>query len=173
MPECMEKIENSKSLLGLVADEIEQNASLCYSGDVHFASSGDNADEVLFDNLNILSEKVISAIDRQQLLSSLNRVRVFGKSVEDMLLVNIELGDTVTLSTTNLLSQSTKEQILAQYSGEALSLDFNCKHLINCLSRLSVEIVYLHFKDEKSAFIITESEKEYGETLMLAMPHKI
>lgn len=116
------------------------------------------------------NDKVL-AVDRLHLLSALNRSRVFGKSVEDMLLVSFSLGKTISIATTNLLNQSTNETITGQYTGGDLSLELNCKLLIGCLSKLECETVYIHFKDFKSAILITESEADYGDTLMLTMPY--
>lgn len=116
------------------------------------------------------NDKVL-AVDRLHLLSALNRSKVFGKSVEDMLLISFSVGKETTITTTNLLSQSTKEVVTGEYHGDELSIELNCKLLIGCLSKLDCETVYLHFKDFKSAILITETEAEYGDTLMLTMPY--
>lgn len=113
----------------------------------------------------------ILAVDRLHLLSALNRSKVFGKSVEDMLLISFSVGKETTITTTNLLNQSTKEVVTGEYHGDDLSLELNCKLLIGCLSKLECETVYLHFKDFKSAILITETESDYGDTLMLTMPY--
>jgi DNA polymerase III subunit beta len=109
-------------------------------------------------------------INRVELLAALNRMRIFANEIEKFLVVTLSLGNKLELSATNLFSQSAKEQLHGNYSGEPFSLNFHAGYFISCLSRLTTENVYISFGDEKRGFIIRDNESDSNDNIMMVMP---
>ncbi|HDL98760.1 MAG TPA: DNA polymerase III subunit beta, partial [Desulfobacteraceae bacterium] len=103
-------------------------------------------------------------------LESLKRINLF---TEDMFrAVKIEVGDNhMLLSSQNADFGSAKDELDVIYSGEPLSLVFNCRYFIDTLQVMEGDIVKLTISSDESPCLVTSEEDE--GFLSIVMPMKL
>jgi len=117
------------------------------------------------DNPNTLS---ISRVDFQ---NSLKRIAIYANKTTNQVILNINNGS-LTVSAQDLdFSNEATEQLACSYDGDALTIGFNAKFVIEMLSVLESDEVQMELSTPTRAGILLPSEKTEGEDiLMLVMP---
>lgn len=109
--------------------------------------------------------------DRMAFISALRRVSVFASQSSALIKIHVEPG-TLTVSAQDLdFSTSAEEHIMCEYEGMTMSIGFNGPFLIDVLNSISSNDVVLELADPSRAGVITPSEQDENEDLiMLLMP---
>ena len=117
------------------------------------------------DNPNLLS---ISRVDFQ---NSLKRIAIYANKTTNQVILNINNGS-LTVSAQDLdFSNEATEQLTCSYEGDALTIGFNAKFLVEMLGVLESDEVVMELSTSTRAGILLPSEKEDEEDiLMLVMP---
>ena len=124
-----------------------------------------------FENLlSVVSMDNVILIKRISFLESLKRINLF---TEDMFhAIKIEITDnTMILSSQNADFGSARDEIEVQYSGDPLSLGFNCRYFIEALQVMEGETIQAAISSDDSPCLIT-SEDDEG-FLSIIMPMKL
>ena len=111
-------------------------------------------------------------IDRLSLLNSVRRVAIFSSKATHQVRLKIS-GSDLQLSAEDLdYSSEANERLKCQYEGDDIEIGFNAFFLVEMLSNLSTENVYLELSEPNRAGILkpAENEDKEEEVLMLVMP---
>ncbi len=107
-------------------------------------------------------------VGRSELIGSLRRVVVFADSTK---LIRFDLTDDLIVAAQNIdFGQKSSEKLSVTYDGEPISIGMNCTQVLNILSRLDTENVYVSFSTPAKAVLFREENKKGKSNLMLAMP---
>lgn len=115
------------------------------------------------------SEENILSINRSSFLLSIKRVMIFSDTFTQIMRISL-LDSKVVLSTDNEKEEQGYEEVDAEYSGENMEIGVNGKILIEQLSKLSSETIYLYFTSPFKAVVMREDKSLEKENLMLIMP---
>jgi DNA polymerase-3 subunit beta len=117
------------------------------------------------DNPNLLT------ISRTDFQNSLKRIAIYANKTTNQVILNINDGS-LTISAQDLdFSNEATEQLSCSYDGDALTIGFNAKFLIEMLNVLESDEVIMELSTSTRAGILLPSEKEEEEDiLMLVMP---
>lgn len=120
--------------------------------------------------IDVISRENFIEINRLFFLESLKRINLF---TEDMFrAVKIEVGDNhMLLSSQNADFGSAKDELDVIYSGEPLSLVFNCRYFIDTLQVMEGDMVKLTISSDESPCLVTSEEDE--GFLSIVMPMKL
>ena len=117
------------------------------------------------DNPNTLT------VGRSDFLNSLKRIAIYANKTTNQVILNIDDGS-LTIEAQDLdFSNEATEQLACQYSGDAITIGFNAKFLIEMLSVLDTDEVRMELSTPNKAGILFPGETpEDEELLMLVMP---
>jgi DNA polymerase-3 subunit beta len=120
--------------------------------------------------LNILSKDNSIQIERTRFLESLKRINLF---TEDLFhAIKIDIADNkMILTSQNADFGSAKDEIDVEYTGEPLSLGFNCRYFIESLQVMEGSTVTASINNQESPCMIT-SDDDVG-FLSIIMPMKL
>lgn len=120
--------------------------------------------------LNILSKDNSIQIERTRFLESLKRINLF---TEDLFhAIKIDIADNkMILTSQNADFGSAKDEIEVEYTGEPLSLGFNCRYFIESLQVMEGSTVTANINTQESPCMIT-SDDDIG-FLSIIMPMKL
>lgn len=120
--------------------------------------------------LNILSKDNSFKIERTRFLESLKRINLF---TEDLFhAIKIDIADNkMILTSQNADFGSAKDEIDVEYTGESLSLGFNCRYFIESLQVMEGDTVTASINTQESPCMIT-SDDDIG-FLSIIMPMKL
>ncbi len=124
-----------------------------------------------FENLlSVVSMDNVILIKRISFLESLKRINLF---TEDMFhAIKIEIADnTMILTSQNADFGSARDEIEVEYSGDPLSLGFNCRYFIEALQVMEGETVQAAISSDDSPCLITSADDE--GFLSIIMPMKL
>ncbi len=124
-----------------------------------------------FENLlNVISMDNVIEINRVLFLESLKRINLF---TEDMFhAVRLEISNNqLVLTSHNADFGSARDEMEVTYSGEPLSLGFNCRYFIEALQVMEAEKVQAAISSDDSPCLITSEEDE--GFLSIIMPMKL
>ena len=124
-----------------------------------------------FENLlSVISMDNVILINRMRFLESLKRINLF---TEDMFhAIRLEMKNNLMILTSqNADFGSARDEIEVEYSGEPLSLGFNCRYFIEALQVMEGETVQAAISSDESPCLIT-SEDDEG-FLSIIMPMKL
>ncbi len=124
-----------------------------------------------YENVIPLNNSNILEIDRLEFLGSLRRMSIYAnKSTNQVRLKLTE--NSLEISAEDIdFSNEANEKLHCEYSGEDLEIGFNAKFLIEGLSNVSSRHVVFKFSEPNRAAIMTPSEVDASEDLMmLIMP---
>jgi len=120
--------------------------------------------------LNVLSKENSIHIDRTRFLESLKRINLFTEDLFHAIKMDVTEGKIV-LTSQNADFGSAKDEFEVEYSGEELSLGFNCRYFIDTLQVMEGETVIASINNQESPCMIT-SEDDPG-FLSVIMPMKL
>lgn len=120
--------------------------------------------------LNVISKDNVVEINRLRFLEALKRINLF---TEDMFkAIKIEIKDNyMVLTSQNADIGSAKDEFAVVYSGEPLSLGFNCRYFIDALQVMEGNTVNAYISSDESPCLI-ESDDDEG-FLSIVMPMKL
>jgi len=120
--------------------------------------------------LNMLSKENSIRIDRTRFLESLKRINLF---TEDLFhAIKMEVSENMmVLTSQNADFGSAKDEFEVDYSGEELSLGFNCRYFIDTLQVMEGQTVIASINNQESPCMIT-SDEDPG-FLSVIMPMKL
>jgi len=124
-----------------------------------------------FENLlSVISMDNVILINRISFLESLKRINLF---TEDMFhAIKLEINNNqMILTSQNADFGSARDEIEVEYSGDPLSLGFNCRYFIEALQVMEGETVQAAISSDESPCLIT-SENDEG-FLSIIMPMKL
>ena len=120
--------------------------------------------------LNALSKDNFITIDRLRFLESLKRINLFTEDMFHAVRIDVE-ADTIVLTSQNADIGSAKDEFQVGYSGEKLTLGFNCRYFIETLQVMDASIVTASIKSQESPCMITSDDDE--GFLSIIMPMKL
>lgn len=109
-------------------------------------------------------------INRIPFLESLKRINLFTEDIFHTIQLQIE-GDTMILSSQNADLGNAKDQQKIIYSGESLTLGFNCRYFIETLQVMECETVDAYINSENSPCLM-KSEDDKG-FISIVMPMQL
>ena len=117
------------------------------------------------DNPNLLT------VSRTDLQNSLKRIAIYANKTTNQVILNIS-GESLTISAQDLdFSNEATEQLSCTYDGDALTIGFNAKFLIEMLGVLESDEVKMELSTPTRAGILLPADDTDGEEiLMLVMP---
>jgi DNA polymerase-3 subunit beta len=120
--------------------------------------------------LKVISQDNVVEIDRLRFLEALKRINLF---TEDMFkAVKIEINNnTMTLNSQNADYGSARDEFEVVYSGEPLSLGFNCRYFIDALQVMEGKIIKAYISSDESPCLIMSDDDE--GFLSIVMPMKL
>ncbi len=111
-------------------------------------------------------------IDRKSLLSSIKRVAIFANKTTHQVRFKID-GSKLVLSSEDLdFSNEANERLTCSYEGEAMSIGFNSRFVLEMLNNIDTETIVLELSaPNRAGILLPESpEDENEDILMLVMP---
>ena len=120
--------------------------------------------------LNILSKDNSIHIDRLRFLEGLKRINLFTEDIFHAIKIDIEENKMV-LTSQNADFGSAKDEFSVDYSGENLSMGFNCRYFIESLQVMEGKIITASINNQESPCMIT-SDEDTG-FLSIIMPMKL
>jgi len=120
--------------------------------------------------LKVISLENVVEIDRLRFLESLKRINLF---TEDMFkAIKVEIADNhMLLSSQNADFGSAKDEFDVVYSGEPLSLGFNCRYFIETLQVMEGNTIKAYISSDESPCLV-QSDDDEG-FLSIVMPMKL
>ena len=117
------------------------------------------------DNPNVMT------VSRSEFLQSLKRIAIYANKTTNQVVLNIDDGS-LTISAQDLdFSNEATEQLTCKYEGDALSIGFNGKFLIDMLGVVDTDEVKMEMSTPTRAGIVLPAENKAKEDLlMLVMP---
>lgn len=120
--------------------------------------------------LNVLSKNNSIQIDRLRFLEGLKRINLFTEDLFHAIKIDIEENKMI-LTSQNADFGSAKDEFKVDYSGQPLSLGFNCRYFIESLQVMEGTIITASINSQESPCMIT-SDEDTG-FLSIIMPMKI
>jgi DNA polymerase-3 subunit beta len=120
--------------------------------------------------LNILSKDNSIQIERTRFLESLKRINLFTEDLFHAIKIDID-NNKMILTSQNADFGSAKDEIDVEYTGEPLSLGFNCRYFIESLQVMEGNTVTASINTQESPCMIT-SDDDVG-FLSIIMPMKL
>ena len=110
-------------------------------------------------------------VSRQDFLSSLKRIAIYANKTTNQVVLSIDDGS-LTISAQDIdFSNEATEQLNCAYDGEAITIGFNGKFLIDMLGVLNTDQINFEMSSPNRAGIMLPDEQEEKEDLlMLVMP---
>lgn len=120
--------------------------------------------------LNILSKDNSIFIDRSRFLESLKRISLFTEDLFHAIKMDVS-ENTIVLTSQNADYGSAKDEFTVQYTGEPLSLGFNCRYFIETLQVMEGKTITASINNQESPCMITSDDDE--GFLSVIMPMKL
>lgn len=118
--------------------------------------------------LNVISLENVVEIERLRFLESLKRINLF---TEDMFkAIKIDISENhMHLSSQNADFGSAKDEFDVVYSGDPLSLGFNCRYFIDTLQVMEGDIIKAYISSDESPCLITSDADEGFNSIVMPM----
>jgi DNA polymerase-3 subunit beta len=124
-----------------------------------------------FENLlNVISMDNVIQINRIRFLESLKRINLFTEDMFHAIKFDISKNKLI-LTSQNADFGSARDEMEVEYSGDSLSLGFNCRYFIEALQVMEAETIQAAISSDESPCLIT-SEDDEG-FLSIIMPMKL
>ncbi len=124
-----------------------------------------------FENIiNVISMDNIIFINRINFLESLKRINLFTEDMFHAIKIDIQ-GTKMVLTSQNADFGSARDELEVEYSGEPLSLGFNCRYFIEALQVMEGNVIKAAISSDESPCLITSDEDE--GFLSIIMPMKL
>lgn len=124
-----------------------------------------------FENLlNVISMDNVIQINRIHFLESLKRINLFTEEMFHAIKFEISK-DKLILTSQNADFGSARDEMEVEYTGDSLSLGFNCRYFIEALQVMEAETIQAAISSDESPCLIT-SEDDEG-FLSIIMPMKL
>jgi len=124
-----------------------------------------------FENLlNVISMDNVIKINRISFLESLKRINLFTEEMFHAIKFEINKNQLI-LTSQNADFGSAKDEMEVEYSGDSLSLGFNCRYFIEALQVMEAETIQAAISSDESPCLITS--KEDDGFLGIIMPMKL
>lgn len=107
-------------------------------------------------------------IEREGFIKALRRVSVMSRDRSNPIKVDIEAGR-VALSASNPDIGEATDEVAVEYSGDALSIGFSARYLLDALSSISGEKVVMELQDPLSPSLIREEDKDDYKCVVMPM----
>ena len=120
--------------------------------------------------LNILSKDNSIFIDRIRFLESLKRISLFTEDLFHAIKMDVS-ENTIVLTSQNADYGSAKDEFTVNYTGEPLSLGFNCRYFIETLQVMEGKTITASINNQESPCMITSDDDE--GFLSVIMPMKL
>jgi len=111
-------------------------------------------------------KKVI--LSKDEFIKALRRVSVMSREKSNAIKVDIAAGS-LTLSASNPDLGEAKDEVKIEYKGEALSLGFNARYLIDALNAMSGEKVIFELQDALSPTLLKEEKSDNYKCVVMPM----
>ncbi len=112
-----------------------------------------------------------ATVNRQSLLAAVKRVGLYASATLKQLRLSLSTDQIEVAAEDVDRSSEAKETVLADFSGEEMTIGFNADYLTEVLSNVDAEDVVIALSSPNRAAIVTPGEQHAGEDLlMLIMP---
>lgn len=113
---------------------------------------------------------VTVSIDRKEIISIIKRVSILADAKTRGIRLDLE-NNSLRISTENPGTGDASEETPVAYTGEALTIGFNARFLLEFLSTMSGKTVDVYAKDDTSAFMLKSEAGQ--ESLAIVMPMRV
>ncbi|MDI6728430.1 MAG: DNA polymerase III subunit beta [Thermodesulfovibrionales bacterium] len=113
------------------------------------------------------NEKILT-VDRNLLTKSLRRVSIMSRERSNAVKVDIDSNNMV-ISASNPDLGEASDEIIASYSGDAMTMAFNARYVLDALNVMSSEKVILKLNEPLSPVMITEDRGEDYKCVVMPM----
>lgn len=120
--------------------------------------------------LNVISKDNVIEIDRLRFLEGLKRINLFTEDMFKAVKIDIKNNHMI-LNSHNADFGSAKDEFEVIYSGEPLSLGFNCRYFIDALQVMEGKIIKAYISSDESPCLIMSDDDE--GFLSIVMPMKL
>ncbi len=120
--------------------------------------------------LNTLKKDNSIEIDRNRFLESLKRINLFTEDLFHAIKMEVA-GDKMVLTSQNADFGSAKDEFTVNYSGEPLSLGFNCRYFIETLQVMEGQTILASINNQESPCMVTSADDP--GFLSVIMPMKL
>lgn len=120
--------------------------------------------------LNVITKENIVRINRLRFLESLKRINLFTEDLFHAIKMEIDQ-NTIILTSQNADFGSAKDDMEVEYSGDPLTLGFNCRYFIDALQVMEGEIIEACINSDESPCLISSDDDE--GFLSIIMPMKL
>jgi len=107
-------------------------------------------------------------VDRNLLTKSLRRVSIMSRERSNAVKVDIDSNNMV-ISASNPDLGEASDEIIASYSGDAMTMAFNARYVLDALNVMSSEKVILKLNEPLSPVMITEDRGEDYKCVVMPM----
>ncbi|GAB4409431.1 MAG: DNA polymerase III subunit beta [Thermodesulfovibrionales bacterium] len=147
---------------------IGKNHILFKIGDVQFLARLIEGTYPDYEQVIPLSNETVVKINRENFLRALRRVSIMSRERSNA--VKMDVSDSsLTVSSSNPDLGEARDEIDAEYKGEALSAGFNARYLIEALNAMTSENVVFALKDPLSPTLLTEEGNEDYKCVVMPM----
>lgn len=112
----------------------------------------------------------ILTIDRREMIASVDRVAAIASEKTRAIRLALE-ADKLTLSVTSPETGTADEELSANYKGEAFSIGFNARYLLDILRELDGDTIEMHMADAAAPTLIRDPQESTG--LYVLMPMRV
>ena len=113
------------------------------------------------------NQKILN-VDRSLLAKALRRVSIMSKERSSAVKVDIEAGNLVVSASNPDLGEA-RDEIAVEYNGDAMTLAFNARYVLDALSVMSAEKVTFRLNEPLSPALITEDGKADYKCVVMPM----
>lgn len=114
--------------------------------------------------------KMVCTVDRVQLTKALRRVSILASEKSRGVKLTFASKEEIEVSTANPETGEASEVMLAEFSGEPITVGFNGHYLIETLEHMEGEKVMIKFNDEINPVMLTYGD---GEHISIVMPMRV
>ena len=118
--------------------------------------------------LNVISRDNIIRINRLRFLESLKRINLFTEDLFHAIKMEINQ-DKMILTSQNADFGSAKDDMDVEYSGDPLTIGFNCRYFIDALQVMEGEIIEACINSNESPCLITSDDDEGFISIIMPM----
>jgi DNA polymerase-3 subunit beta len=108
------------------------------------------------------------AVSKEQFAHAVKRVSILSKEKTNAVKMQLEK-NTLILSTNNPEVGEASEELSVEYSGEAITIGFNSRYLMDALSAMDRAGISLELNDPLSPCLITEEGDEHYKCVVMPM----
>jgi DNA polymerase-3 subunit beta len=138
------------------------------TGEIHFLTRMIEGTYPNYEQVIPLQNEKTLMIEREALMSLLRRVSVMSREKNNAVKVDLDASSIVVTASNPDLGEA-KDEAAADYSGDAMTIAFNAKFLLDVLNVMESDIVILKLQEPLSAVLVLEEGREDYRCVVMPM----